>query len=117
MINKNLSKKKENSLNYRKKGKQEALKILRVKLKQNAENDLFNNLSDAETITYAEPYKSMFTQKDEIYRKKAKKKALEILRNKRKNHPQRQKLSRILNPIDVLLKEMMCIEEKPKKCA
>ena len=116
VINKNLSKKKENLLNYRKKAKRKALKILRVKLKRKAENDLFDNLSDAETIPYAEPYKNTFTKKDEIYRKKAKKKALKISTNKRKNHPQTQKLSRILNPID-LLKEIMCIEKKPKKCS
>ena len=44
---------------------------------------MFDN-SDAETIPYTEPYKNTFTKKDEIYRRNAKKKALKILRNKRK---------------------------------
>ena len=40
--------------------------------------------SDAEAIPYTEPYRNTFTKKDEIYRRNAKKKALKILRNKRK---------------------------------
>ena len=40
--------------------------------------------SDAGTIQYVEPYRNTFTKKDEIYRKKAKKKALKILTNKRR---------------------------------
>ena len=89
VINKNLFKKKER---YRRKTKQNALKIItkarksRAKLKQKAGEklaDLFDN-SDAKTIPSADPYKNTFTKKDEIYRRKAKKKALKILRNKRK---------------------------------
>ena len=39
--------------------------------------------SDAETIPYAEPYRNT-SKKDEIYRRKAKKKAIKILNKKRK---------------------------------
>ena len=41
-----------------------------------------DNLSDAETIPYAEPYRGTFTKKDEIYREKAKKKAIKTLSKK-----------------------------------
>ena len=43
--------------------------------------------SDTKTIQYAEPYRDTFTKKDEIYRKKAKKKAIKILNKKRKLKP------------------------------
>ena len=89
VINENLFKKKER---YRRKAKQNALRVIkkarksRAKLKRKAEDrldDLFDN-SDAETIPYTKPYRNTFTKNDEIYRKNAKKKALKILRNKRK---------------------------------
>ena len=35
-------------------------------------SDEEDNPSDAETIPYAEPYRRIFTKKDEIYRKKSK---------------------------------------------
>ena len=73
VINKNISKKNKNLLDYRRKVKQRSLKILRANLKRKAENDLFDGLSDAETIPYAELYKNTFTKKDEIYRKKLRK--------------------------------------------
>ena len=92
VINENLFKKKER---YRRKAKQNALKTKRLitrarksraKLKRKAGDrldDLLDN-PDAETIPYTEPYRNTFTKKDEIYRRNAKKKALKILRNKRK---------------------------------
>ena len=53
----------------------------RAKLKQKADEELVETLrsdqdydSDAETIQYAEPYRDTFTKKDEIYRKKPRKK-------------------------------------------
>ena len=55
-----------------------------AKLKRKAGDkldDLLDN-SDAETIPYTEPDRNTFTKKYEIYRKKPKKKALKILRNK-----------------------------------
>ena len=41
------------------------------------------NFSDAKTIQYVEPYRDTST-KDQIYRRKAKKKAIQILTKKRK---------------------------------
>ena len=62
----------------------------RTKLKRKADEELVETLSsdqdydsDAKTIQYAEPYRDTFTKKDEIYRKKAKKKAIKILNKKR----------------------------------
>ena len=50
-----------------------------------------NNFSDAKTIPYAEPYRGSFTKKDEIYRKKTKKKAIKTLTKKRKHCRRKQK--------------------------
>ena len=90
IINKNTLTKK--AYIYWRKAKKNALKIItrarksRAKLKRKAGEklaDIFDN-SDSETIPYAEPYKNTFTNKVEIYRRNAKKKALKILRNKRR---------------------------------
>ena len=49
----------------------------------NAKEIAIGNLSIAETILYTEPRRNTFTKKDEIYRKKAKKKAIKTLTKKK----------------------------------
>ena len=49
-------------------------------------DDSDNNVSDAETIPFAEPYRDT-TKKDEIYRRNAKKEAIKILNKRRKLKP------------------------------
>ena len=69
---------------YRRKAKKKAIKILTTNKKRKVKNERQNNFSDAETIPYAEPYRNTsFTKKDEIYRKKAKKKAIKTLTRKK----------------------------------
>ena len=62
----------------------------RIKLKQKADKEILasnqDDNSDAETIPYAEPYRDT-SKKDEIYRRKAKKKAIRILNKRRKLNP------------------------------
>ena len=58
-----------------KKNTRELLKEHRIKAKEIA----ISNISDEETIPYTEPYRNTFIKKDEIYRKKAKKKAIKTL--------------------------------------
>ena len=59
------------------------MKILTTNKNRKVNNERQDNFSDAETIPYAEPYKNTsFTKKDEIYRKKAKKKAIKTLTRK-----------------------------------
>ena len=53
------------------------------KRKETTDDDQ-DNFSDAETIQYAEPYRDIFTKKDEIYRKKAKKKEIKKLTSKKR---------------------------------
>ena len=65
---------------YRRKAKKKAIKILTTNKKRKVNDERQDNFSDAETIPYAEPYRNTsFTKKDEIYRKKAKKKAIKTL--------------------------------------
>ena len=69
---------------YRRKAKKKAMKILTTNKKRKANDERQDNISDAETIPYAEPYRNIsFTKKDEIYRKKAKKKAIKTLTRKK----------------------------------
>ena len=42
-----------------------------------------DEMSDTETIQYAEPYRNTFSKKDQIYRIKAKKKAIKRLNKKK----------------------------------
>ena len=44
--------------------------------------DYVSDISDAETIQYAEPYKNTFTKKDELFHLK-KRKAIEKLKSKK----------------------------------
>ena len=85
---------------YRRNAKKKAIKILtkplynkesRTKLKRKADKELVDitddvvdgdTYSDSETIPYAEPYRDT-SKKDEIYRRKAKNKAIKILNKKR----------------------------------
>ena len=82
---------------YRRKAKKKTIKTLtkplydkesRAKLKRKADNKLAEIIdkvdSDGETIPYAEPYNSGFIKKDEIYRNRAKKKAIRTLTKKKK---------------------------------
>ena len=78
---------------YRQNAKKTAIKILtkplynkesRAKLKRKADKEISaSNISDVETIPYAEPYRDT-SKKDKIYRWNAKKKAIKILNKKRK---------------------------------
>ena len=62
---------------YRRKAKKKVIKILTINKKRNVNDERQDNFSDAETIPYAEPYRNTsFTKKDEIYRKKTRKKLL-----------------------------------------
>ena len=61
-------------------------------------DDEQNNFSDAETIPYAEPYRDTFTKKDEIYRKKAKKKAIKTLTKKKKTLRKKTKTIKVVGP-------------------
>ena len=58
---------------YRRNARKKAIKILTTskkrKLRSAVKSD--DNFSEAETISYAEPYRNTFTKKDEIYRKKS----------------------------------------------
>ena len=45
--------------------------------------DYASDVSDAETIQYAEPYKNTFTKKDKLFRLKRKRKAIETLKSKK----------------------------------
>ena len=69
---------------YRRNARKKAIKILNKKRKSRPvvqRDDVEDNFSDAETIQYAEPYRDT-SKKDEIYRRKPKKKAIKILTNK-----------------------------------
>ena len=69
---------------YRIKAKKKAIKILTTNKKRKVNDERQDNFSDAETIPYAEPYRNTsFTKKDEIYRKKATKKAIKTLIRKK----------------------------------
>ena len=86
---------------YRKKAKKKAIKTLnkKRKLKLVADSsDEQDNLSDAETIPYAEPYRSSFTKKDEIYSKKTKKKAIKTLTKKKKTSTKKTKTIKVVEP-------------------
>ena len=78
---------------YRRKTKKKAIKILTTSKKRKVREILSSdeNSSDTETTQYAEPYRDT-SKKDEIYRRKAKKKAIKILttNKKRKVNDQRQ---------------------------
>ena len=68
---------------YRRNARKKTIKALtnkKRKLRSVIESD--NNFSDAETIQCTEPYRDT-SKKDEIYRKKAKKKAIKTLANKK----------------------------------
>ena len=68
----------------RRKAKKKAIKTLTTNKKRKVNDERQSNFSDAETISYAEPYRNTsFTKKDEIYRKKAKKKAIKTLTRKK----------------------------------
>ena len=72
---------------YRRNARKKAINILtnkKGKLKAVLQSDdAQDNLSDAETIQYAEPYRDT-SKKDEIYRRNVKKKALKILTIKKR---------------------------------
>ena len=57
-----------------------------------------NNFSDAKTIPYAEPCRGSFTKKDEIYRKKTKKKAIKTLTKKKKTLSKKTKTIKVVKP-------------------
>ena len=61
-------------------------------------NDEQDNFSDAETIPYAEPYRSSFTKKYQIYRKKKKKKAIRTLTKKKKTLTKKTKTLKVVEP-------------------
>ena len=86
---------------YRRKAKKKAIKILNKKRKLNAVADSSHeqdNLSDAETIPYAEPYRGTFTKNDEIYRKKSKRKAIKTLPRKKKTLTKKTKTIKVVEP-------------------
>ena len=69
---------------YRRNARKRAIKTLtnkKRKLRSVVKSD--DNFSDAETIQYAEPYRDI-SKKDEIYRRKAKKKTVKILTTSKK---------------------------------
>ena len=69
---------------YRRKAKKKATKILTTNKERKVNDERQDNFPDAETIPYAEPYRdTSFTKKDEIYRKKSKKKAIKSLTRKK----------------------------------
>ena len=80
---------------YRQNAKKKAIKILnKKKIKPVVESDYVqDNLSDDETIPYAEPYRDT-SKKDEIYRRNAKKTAIKILTKRLYNKESRAKLKR-----------------------
>ena len=76
---------KKNEIN-RRNARKKAIKTLtkkKRKLRSVVKSD--DNFSDAETIQCAEPYRDT-SKKDEIYRKKAKKKAIKILTTSKKRN-------------------------------
>ena len=82
---------------YRRKAKKKAIKILTTNKKRKVNDEQQNNFSDAETIPYAEPYRNTsFTKKDEIYRKKAKRKAIKTLTRKKKTLPKKTKTIKLI---------------------
>ena len=83
---------------YRRKAKKKAIKILTTNKKRKVNDERQDNFSDAETIPYAEPYRNTsFTKKDEIYRKKAKKKAIKTLTIK-KSSAKKTKAIKVVEP-------------------
>ena len=90
-------------------------KKLRAKLKRKADTDLEEilNDSDTETIQYAEPYKNTSKAKDEIYRKKVKKKAIKILTKKKKKSIDGRD-SPIRHATDPRLASLWTDDNKPK---
>ena len=86
---------------YRRKAKKNGIKILNKKGKLKAvvdSSDEEDNPSDAETIPYAEPYRGTWTKKDEIYRKKSKRKAIKTLTRKKKTLPKKTKTINVVEP-------------------
>ena len=76
---------------YIRKAKKKAIKILTTNEKRKVNDERQDNFSDAETAPYAEPYRNTsFTKKDEIYRKKAKKKAIKTLIRKKPSAKKKQ---------------------------
>ena len=61
-------------------------------------SDEQDNFSDAETIPYAEPCRRTFTKKDEIYKKKSKRKAIKTLTRKKKTLPKKTKTIKVVEP-------------------
>ena len=81
---------------YRRNARKKAIIILnkKRKLKPPVESDdVEDNLLDAETIPYVEPYRDS-SKKDEIYRRKAKKRAIKILTKPLYNKESREKRKR-----------------------
>ena len=77
---------------YRRKAKKKAIKLLTTNKKRKVNDERQDNFSDAETVPYAEPYRNTsFTKKDEIYREKAKKKAIKVLTRKKPLAKKKQK--------------------------
>ena len=78
--------------------RKKAIKILASNKKRKVNDERQDNFSDTETIPYAEPYRNtFFTKKDEIYRKKAKKKAIKTL-TKKKPSPRKTKTVKVVEP-------------------
>ena len=50
------------------------------------------------TIPYAEPYRSTFIKKDQIYRKKSKRKAIKTLTRKKRTLPKKTKTIKVVKP-------------------
>ena len=77
---------------YRRKAKKKAIKLLTTNKKRKVNDERQDNFSDAETVPYAEPYRNTsFTKKDEIYREKAKNKAIKVLTRKKPLAKKKQK--------------------------
>ena len=66
---------------YRRNARKKAIKMLTTSKKRKLRSVVKSedNFLEAETISYAEPYRNTFTKKDEIFRKKAKKKTVKTL--------------------------------------
>ena len=70
---------------YRRNARKKAIKMLTASKKRKLRSVVKSedNFLEAETISYAEPCRNTLTKKDEIYRKKAKKKAIKTLAKKK----------------------------------
>ena len=99
--------------------KKKALKILRNRCRMvdppsDAETIPYvHPPSEAETILYAEPYKNIFSKRDNIYRKKAKKNALKIITRARMSRAAKEKRKSLEELADLERQALEYLQQNP----